>query len=384
MKPKILFIVNIDWFFVSHRLPIALEAIKQGYEVHLACSVTDKLEYLTSHSIIVHDLPVSRSGKKILTELKTLLSIYKIIKEVKPNIVHSVTIKPVIYAGLLNRFSSISNVSSISGLGYVFSSATLKAKILRFFVVIMYKCAIRKRTDKIIFQNIHDYNILLNYNIFLPENSVLIRGAGVDLEQYQFFPEETKDVAKVIMVSRLLYDKGVAEFVASAKQLKARGVDAEFVLVGDIDLENPNSVTQEDFDKWLGEENVSLLGYRSDISSLFRKSSIVVLPSYYGEGLPKVLIEAAACGRPVVTTDHPGCRDAILVDETGLLIEIKSVDSLANAIECLLEDDELRSSMGVKGRALAEAEYDIKKVVQTHLKIYESSLSHHTIYSKGR
>jgi len=375
VNKRILFVVNVDWFFVSHRLPIALAAIADGYEVHLACSITDKLDYLKSLSITVHEVNFSRGGLALINELKTMFLIKKLLDKVKPKIVHSVTIKPVVYVGLLTRFNSkISKVSSISGLGYVFIANGLKAYFLKYVVISLYRIIFSGKSHVIIFQNSHDYNILFDAHVFDMRNGVIIRGSGVDLKDYPYLPEPAFP-KKIIMASRLLYDKGVSEYVEAAKILKQRGFKVDFLLVGAVDKENPNGILDKDFKSWSNEGFVSVLGYRRDIAKLIQESSIAVLPSYYGEGLPKFLIEAAACGRAVITTDHPGCRDAIEPNKTGLLIPVKNEYALADAISYLLENNSVRMNFGVSGRALAEKEYGIEKVVEKHIKIYSNYLN---------
>jgi len=199
----------------------------------------------------------------------------------------------------------------------------------------------------------------------------LISGSGVDLKDFPVLPEPDQ-IPVVVMASRLLKDKGVHEFVEAARILRSRGVDARFQLIGDPDPGNPVSVTAESIQAWREEGVIECLGFRTDIPKLFSQSNIIVLPSYYGEGLPRVLIEAAACGRAVVTTDMPGCRDAIVPDVSGLLVPARDAKALADAIQLLIEDADLRQRMGREGRRLAEKEFSIEKIVQAHLEIYAS------------
>ncbi|MDC9725357.1 MAG: glycosyltransferase family 4 protein, partial [Gammaproteobacteria bacterium] len=201
------------------------------------------------------------------------------------------------------------------------------------------------------------------------EKSRMIRGSGVDLDKYTVAPEPQSDLV-IIMASRLLKDKGVYEFVEAARKIKAKGIKVRFQLVGEPDLGNPESVTHDDIQGWRTEGIVECLGYRTDIAELFSGANIVVLPSYYGEGLPKVLIEAAACGRAVITTDMPGCRDAIEPGLTGMLVPARDAISLKNAMVSLLEDPITRQKMGLEGRDLAEREFSIDSVVSIHLDIY--------------
>lgn len=369
MSKKLLFVAGIDWFFLSHRLPIALEAIKQGYEVHIATAISDKYDVMVKHGLIVHPLPLKRGSMNPLTELKTFFSICQIFCKIRPDIAHLVTIKPVLYGGIAARFTPVKSVvAAVPGLGFVFLAKGVKAQIRRWIVAALYFLALRQKKVKVIFQNQDDKKRILEITGFPENKTTLIRGSGVDLSLYSYTPLP-EGIPIVILAARLLGDKGVREFVTAAKILKAKGHNARFCLVGEPDLQNPSSITQPELDAWKAQGDVEVWGYRSDIPQIFADAYMVVLPSY-SEGLPKVLIEAAACGRAVVTTDVPGCRDAIEVDITGLLVPVKDVNALAGAIEKLLTHKELCKKMGNAGRNLAEKEFDVKSVVAVHMDIY--------------
>lgn len=368
MKKKLMFVVNVDWFFVSHRLPIALTAIKHGYEVHLVCSVTDKLNELKAKGIIVHPLSLSRSGTNLFSELKTISQIYKVVKEVNPDVLHSVTIKPVLYGCLVARVLKVPvRVASISGLGYVFIAKGLRSKIFRSLISLIYRVALTG-SKAIIFQNQSDRNVLRSFGAVKQEQEVFIRGSGVALEQYPIVPEPN-DAPVVILVARLLADKGVNEFVSAAKILKSTRPDIRMALVGDVDMGNPKSISDEQLNIWLKEGFIEHWGFSRNVADTMGKANIIVLPSYR-EGLPKSLIEAAACGRAVITTDVPGCRDAIEPGKTGLLVPLKADKPLADAILQLVDDAKLRKKFGLRARQFAEEAFDINDVIQTHLSIY--------------
>lgn len=364
---KLLFIVNVDWFFISHRLPIALKAIESGYEVHIACGITDKKEYLESFGIHVYPLPLSRSGTGLLAELAVLKKLWHIVKVVKPDVSHSVTIKGVVYGGIITRLLKVrSRVASISGLGYVFIDTSMKAQLLKFVIKKLYSFALGKDTH-VIFQNKNDEAIFIDSNIIKPSQSSLIRGSGVDLVKLQFTPEPTTKKT-VMFLARLLKDKGLLEFCNAAARVK-KTTEARFVLVGDIDTGNPNSITKAELSEYVESGIVEHWGYSQHVETVIPQSHIMVLPSYR-EGLPKSLLEAAACGRAVITTDVPGCRDAIEANETGLLVKVKDAGELGEAILKLLNDDELRTKLGKSGRTLAEMHFNINDVVNTHMEIY--------------
>ena len=372
MKKKLLFIVNVDWFFISHRLPIAIAAIEEGYDVHIACGITDKKELLEREGIIVHPLALSRSGVGLFGELKTLKQLYSIIRDIKPDIIHSVTIKPVLYGNIVARLLSVPvRVSAISGLGYVFIAAGIKAKLFRTLISSLYKLAL-SGAKAVIFQNSADRDILRKLGVVHQEQEIFIRGSGVNLNHYPVLSEPTGQPV-VMLIARLLIDKGVNEFAEAARIIKSQRSDVRMVLVGDADLENPKSVSPCQINEWVADGIIEHWGYSNKVAEVIPQSNIMVLPSYR-EGLPKSLIEAAACGRAVITTDVPGCRDAIEPNQTGVLVPAKSSEPLAEAIMTLLADDKLRNSLAISGRALAESEFDINDVVSKHLAIYQGSL----------
>ena len=245
----------------------------------------------------------------------------------------------------------------------------LKGFIVRNLVKTFYKLAISGKTNSIITENIYDKELINSLNAVNDNQIKIIRGAGVDLSQYEY-KEENNENIKVSMACRLLKDKGVFEYIEAAKLLKQKFPNVEFELYGDIDIYNPASLTEDDIEKIKQDGFVKVYGFSNDIAKVFSDANIVVLPSYR-EGLPKVLIEATACGRAVVTTDVPGCRDAIEPNVTGLLCKVKDSKSLTSMIEKLIINNKLRNSMGKEGRKLAQQEFDIHKVVEKHFEIYE-------------
>ncbi|MEC4727740.1 glycosyltransferase family 4 protein [Shewanella sp. D64] len=376
-KERILFVVNVDWFFISHRLPIAIKAMSDGYEVHLACSNTGKLQKLAELGINIHELSFSRSGNGLLNELGTVTLLRKVIAKVQPNILHAVTIKPVIYSGIvLHSFMSKPKfVAAISGLGYVFSADNLRAKLTRLFVSVLYKFAFKHKNKIVIFQNKTDESILSRVTRLKPIDKELIRGSGADLNVYKYQTEPKAKSIKIAMACRLLKEKGVYEYVEAAKIVKSKFNNVEFILAGTPDLDNPNTVSQLELEQWQASGVISVIGHCDNIPQLFSESHVVTMPSYYGEGVPKVLIEAAACGRPIVTTCNPGCRDAIIPEKTGILVPVKDADSLADALIRLIESKSLRHEMGSKAREYAIKEFNIDNVVQKHLDIYRALLT---------
>jgi len=372
----ILFVVNSSSFFVSHRLPIAQFAKKSGHEIHVAAlHEKEAVSQIEKAGFIFHEIDFSRKGKNPFSEIKIIVSLHCLFKIIKPDLVHLITIKPYLYGGVAARVTKIpSVVSSVAGLGILFSSNAFKYKCLRTILYPLYRIAFGHKNQQVIFQNKDDRDALLDWSVVSEDKPVIIRGSGVDLRLCPFLPEPM-NVPVIAFAARLLIDKGVGEFAEASRILKERNIEARFWLIGEPDPGNANTVTKDKLKQWESEGLVKLFGFRKDVPKLFAQSNIVTLPSYYGEGLPKVLVEAAACGRAVITTDHPGCRDAIRPDETGLLVTTKDPFALADAIEYLIINSDVRCKMGEAGRALAEKEYAIERIVAAHMDIYRDLMN---------
>ncbi|MGX9689127.1 glycosyltransferase family 4 protein [Achromobacter anxifer] len=369
---RLLFVVNNPAFFMSHRVPVALAAQRAGYEVHVATMDGPAVADIQALGMTHHAIPMTRSGKHPLQELGTLLALIRLFRRLRPDIVHLVTIKPVLYGGIAARLTRVPGmVAAISGLGFVFLSNSLKMKLVRAVVARLYRLALGHPNSRVIFQNGSDRDLLKSLGAVRDAQVVMIRGAGVDLNEYRAQPEPPAPPVVVTMVARLLRDKGVQEFVQAARLLRERGLPVTMQLVGGVDAGNPASATQAEVDAWQREGCVLALGERSDVAALYAASHIAVLPSYR-EGLPKSLIEAAACARAVVTTDVPGCRDAIEPGETGLLVPVRDAQALADTIARLAEDAALRQRMGAAGRTLAEREFNIERVARVQVELYDA------------
>jgi glycosyltransferase involved in cell wall biosynthesis len=374
-KGILLFVVNTTGFFLSHRLPIAQAAKRAGYDIHVATASSESQVELANYGFSHHLIPISRSGVNLFHEIRDLWAMVKLMRDLKPSIVHLVTIKPVLYGGMAARFNKIPGVvAAISGLGMLFTSGGPKKKLIRTLVSHLYGFALNHRNLKVVFQNNHDLEVISNACKLAENKAVLIPGSGVNLNDYPYKPEPEGNIV-ISFAARLLKDKGVYEYINAARIIKSRESEVQFLLIGKTDPDNPNSVTRAEIDTWRKEGIVEILWHRDDVPDIFSHSNIVCLPSYYGEGLPKVLIEAAACGRPVVTTDHPGCRDAIIDGKTGYLVPVRNCDALAEALEKLIKSQSLRKSMGQAGHELAERKFTIENVVEQHLGIYQQLMN---------
>lgn len=370
---KILFVVNACGFFVSHRLPIALAAARIGYEVHVAAADDETSNLVREHGLQFHPVNISRAGRNPLREVSTFFQLYRLFRDVRPDVVHLVTIKPVIYGGIAARLAGIDAVvGAIPGLGYLFTERGYLSRVMRAMALLGYRIALRHPRLRVIFQNQEDMSEFLRRGIVERQDTVLIKGSGVAPDQ--FVPVPPSDgVPVVVLAARMLWDKGVGEFVEAARLLQQDGVSARFVLAGGIDS-NPSAIPESQLLKWHREGVVEWWGHQKDMPDVFRRTTIACLPSYR-EGLPKVLIEAAASGLPIVATDVPGCRDICRHGENGLLVPPRNALALAEALRFLIDSPNTRLAMGRRSREIFEAEYTIDQVVDRTLRVYSDVLS---------
>lgn len=370
-QKKICFVVNSASFFLSHRAVIAKELLRKGAEVHVITAPGDGVEDILKLGAKHHSAKINRSGKNIVRELFLFYKLVRLLSEIKPDLVHLVTIKPMLYGGLASKILGIHCVvSAISGLGHVFSAQTKKMKLLKFFLTPLFKLAFRAEKSRVIFQNTSDRDVLLGMGVVTVDKVRMIKGSGIDLELYK--PALNKaNILTITFAARLLKNKGIHEFFDVAKIIKDEYPAVRFVVIGELDPDNPLSITDVELECWKKLDVVDFLGFKTDIQNFLAQSDIFVFPSYYGEGVPKVLLEAAACGCPIVTTDHPGCRDAVIDGVTGLLVPIKDKTALAKAIKKLMRSKILRKKFSIAARNYAEEEFDVKYVVEKHLDIYK-------------
>ena len=373
---KLLILVNDLGYFVSHRLAIALAARQADFTVSVGFGELGNANTssLAEQGIDTYAMPMRRGGLNPFTELRCLFSIWRLFRRLRPELVHLVTMKPYLYGGIAARLARVGGVvSAVAGLGSVFVRQDYAGRLLRVLLYPLFYFAFRHKNQRVIIQNEHDRDVLMRWGVLKLRHVRLLRGSGVDLSKFTYM-NSPPGRPVVSLAARLLRDKGVLEFAAAARLLRTRAVKARFWLIGEQDPANPASLTEQEFSVLQNEGIVEVLGYRKDIAALYAQSHIVCLPSYR-EGLSKALLEAAASGRAVVTTDAPGCRDAMIPNETGLLTPVRNAEKLADVLQWLIEHPKERAAMGRAGRALAEREFAIEKIVDQHLRIYRELLS---------
>lgn len=369
--PRVLIVVNVEWFFLSHRVPIALGLQRAGLDVEVAASVEHGRDTeIEAHGLRFTRLDLNRASMNPLRELASIWGLYRLYRSKRPDVVHHVAVKPVLYGSLAARLAGVpSIVNAIPGFGYLFSGSGLKQRL----AIAAYWLCCRARRVHLIFQNPDDRDLFIEAGVTTRGQTTLIKGSGVDVDVFKALPEPS-GTPVVLMASRLLWDKGVGDLVEASRLLKARGESCRVVLAGEPDPANPRSVPEAQLRAWQDEGLIEWWGQRRDMADVLAQASMVVLPSYYREGVPKVLLEACAAGRPIITTDIPGCREVVRHDENGLLIPPRQPEALVGAIAKLLADPARRARLGAAGRRRAVEEFSEAAVVGATLHLYRELL----------
>lgn len=369
MNKKLFIVVNVDWFFLSHRLPVALAAQAAGWDVTIVTADTGKLHVIKEKGLKVIDLPMSRSGMNIVEELNTLSFLYKLYKREQPAVVHHVGMKTILWGTLAAKFSKVHGVvNAISGLGGFFADDN--KGVLSMIMPKVLKFSHNRPNLLCIFQNEDDWSLYVKHGIIKHDQGRFIKGSGVDLKDYCYTPEPKEGKIKVIITARMIVEKGIFLLTEAAERLRGKYENnVEFLLVGGLD-DHPGSITEQQLKEVCDGKYIQWLGYRTDVRDLLKQSHIVAFPSYYMEGLPKSLIEADAIGRPIITSNSVGCKETVVDGVNGFLIKPKDVDALTQKLDLLISNTELRQKMGRESRKYAEEYFDIEVVKERHLSIY--------------
>lgn len=369
---RIILFANTDWYLYNFRLPLAERLRERGDEVILVSPPGPYGQKLRSLGFIWHEFDFARKGTNPFAELQTLNRLIALYKTIAPDLVHHFTIKCVLYGGMAARRLDIPNVSAVTGMGHVFTTHTIKNFILRPFISAAYRYALKR--SQVIFQNPDDQEAFLSLKLVAGRQAHLIRGSGVNIARFTPTMSRLVTGLNVLFVGRLLREKGVAEFVEAARIVRASHPDVHFQIAGEVDVGNPSSFEELQIQSWASQGNVVFLGQCSEMPVLLGSSAICVLPSYYGEGVPRSLIEAAATGLPLITTKMPGCREICRDGVNGILIAPRDANALAAAIIRLLDDAALRQTMGTRSRTIAVEEFGEESVIAETMKIYELSI----------
>ena len=365
--------ITEDWYFWSHRRPIAERALGAGYRVTLASRFTGHREAIEAMGVGTVDLAMRRSGRSPWGEAGAVWDLARTYRRLQPDIVHHVAIKPVLYGSVAARAGGVGRVvHAVSGLGYAFTGSGAKARAFGALARGAYRRALRGGGTRVIFQNDDDRDHFVEAGLVRPERTVLIRGSGVDLDAFDVGPEPAGRPV-VLYAGRMLWSKGVGDLVAAVPELRAAGHDPRVVLVGHSDAANPEAIPEASLRGWVAEGLVEWWGRRSDMPAVLAVAQVVVLGSER-EGVPKVLLEAAASGKPIVATDVPGCRDVVEDGVNGRLVPVHDPPALAAALGDLLGDPTLRARMGAASRDRAVAEFGEGLVADQTLAVYEDLL----------
>ncbi len=369
---KVLLVVSEDWYFCSHRLELGASLVKAGAEVAVVTQVDRFEEVINRAGIRVIPIKLSRSGHNPFRDFMTICRLILIYQREKPDIVHHVALKPSLYGAIaawITRIPAV--VNALGGMGFIFISERFSARLVRKATGRLFRFLMNRENTLTILQNRDDISLYKNEIGIGEMNLVLIKGSGVDLKNFNVKPEPS-GIPVAVCVSRMLWDKGIGELVEAARIMKRRNIPIRVRLVGPTDV-NPSAISQQVLDSWKAEGVVEIAGPRTDIVSEYHAAHIGVLPSYR-EGLPKSLLEAAACGRAIVASDVPGCREICRHKVTGLLCPPKNVEALANALTQLATDKVLRRRLGRQGRQLAESEFGVASVIANTMNVYRRLL----------
>jgi glycosyltransferase involved in cell wall biosynthesis len=374
---KLLIVCNVDWFLISHRLGIIKQAVKEGYDVVVAAEDTGRSNEITVLGVQFINLKFSRSGTNPLKELSVLLKFYSLYLSVKPDIVHHITMKPVVYGSFVAKRLGIKGVvNAIAGLGTSFTAKnqglflTLVGKLMRY--------GFNRKNLSVIFQNDNDYQDLKSSGILNEElNSVrYTKGSGVDLNVFDYSEPVKKEKLHILFPTRMLWDKGVKELKKATQILQDEFSDKiVFLLAGLADDGNKGGVSKEYLQEWDDGKYVKWIGYQKNMVDIYKSSDIVVLPSYYREGIPKALIEACASGRPIVTTNSIGCKECVDEGINGFKVQPRNEVELADALKKLITNEVLRHDMGKASRDKAIREFSVEKVIDIHMDIYSKLIN---------
>ena len=372
-ETRILFVDNSVDSFRRDRMQLVYAARDRGWDVHIAAPMGPTASEIVREGFPFHEIPMTRKGTSVWVEPATILSLFWMYRRLRPTLVHHLRLKPVLYGSIAAILARVpGTVNTLTGLGFLFTNDAEKTALLRKWVKAGCRRAFRHGNLRVTFQNPDDRAVFIREGLVSGQQAVIIKGSGVDISLFQPSPEP-QGPPVVILASRMLWDKGIAQFVQAAQELRAEGVQAKFVLVGDVDSGNPASIPVEQLRAWSESGAIEWWGFQKNMPAVLEKAHVVCLPSYR-EGIPRILIEAAAAGKPIVTTDAPGCRELIRPGENGLLVRVGDTLDLRNSLRMLIENPEMREIMGKNNRELAVREFAQELVISQFINLYDELL----------
>ena len=372
-RTRILYLVTEDWYFVSHHLGLAQAVRDAGADVVVITRIRDHAEIIKNQGFRLVSFLLPRGQLSLISEIKSMVNLVRVYRMERPDLVHHVALKPSLYGSMAAMLvPGIAVVNALTGLGFEFTTGHWMGRVLQPMIRLGGRLLLGRSKHKTIVQNSDDLETLANARIIRREGTVLIPGSGVDLSAFHPLPDPD-GIPTVAVVSRMLWNKGIGELVKAMRLLRDRGPRVRVLLVGMPDPENPKSIPEAQLCEWHDDGLVQWWGFRDSVPDVWRQAHVAVLPSYR-EGLPKSLLEAAACARPIVATDVPGCREIVKHGENGYLVPLGDSRALADSLETLLGDAELRRRMGAKSRMLVESRFQQESVIDETLKVYASLL----------
>lgn len=377
---KFIFFANTDWYLYNFRLSTALQLKGMGHEVVMLSPPGDFGARFAQHGLRWITLGMRRESLNPYREALSLRELVRVLKRERPDLLHSFTLKCAVYGAFASRAAGVpAVVNAVAGMGYVFTSDQVKARALRPVVKLLMRRTLGGRNSRLILQNPDDADAFVSARLVPPDQIRVIRSSGVNISRFTPTPRSIDPKPlRVVLAARLLWEKGIGEFVEAARMLREEGRTIECLLAGMPDPGNPRSVRREQVDAWVEEGSVRWLGHVEDMPALLRSVDVMALPSYYREGVPKSLIEAAACGLAIVTTDLPGCREVVTQHRVdGLRVEARDAHGLAQQIGVLDDDRELLQRLGRNARQRALADFDERLVIQRTVDVYAELMPEH-------
>ncbi|MDH4082704.1 MAG: glycosyltransferase family 4 protein [Nitrospira sp.] len=372
-SPRILFLVTEDWYFWLHWLDLARATRDAGFEVLLATRIQEHGQQISQQGFKLFPISLLRRSLNPIRELLAVWELVRLYRSEKPDIVYHIAVKPIFYGSIAARLTGIRHVINVfAGLGYAYTSNSINARLLRLFLRVGLRAAFAREGSVAVFQNEEDRAQLTHDRIVEEIRARVIPGTGVDIDKFQPTHDKAQE-SIVLLACRMLWDKGVGEFVEAARLVRQLNLSARFVLVGRCDDDNPASIGLMQLQRWQEEGVVEWWGHRDDMPMVFSRAAVVVLPSYR-EGLPVSLLEAAACGKPIVASDVPGCREVVRHRVNGLLVQPRNASALADAVTMLLENEGLRVELGRSGREIVVKEFSAAAVISQTLGLYRELL----------